>query len=65
MHEGRNREVRRMLAKTGHPVLRLKRIRIGSIKDASLLPGKARSLRKDEIEALLGETKRKPAKGKT
>ena len=39
--EGKNREIRRMLAKLGHKVLRLKRIAIGPVDIGNLPPGKA------------------------
>ena len=40
--EGKNREIRRMLAKLGHKVMRLKRIAIGPVKLDKLPKGKAR-----------------------
>ena len=39
IHEGRNRQVRRMCAAIGHPVVRLVRVRIGPITDSSLTAG--------------------------
>ena len=42
IHEGRNRQVRRMCAAIGHPVLRLVRVRIGPITDPSLAAGEWR-----------------------
>ena len=54
MHEGRNREVRRMLAKAGHPVFRLRRIRIGPLQDDTLKLGQWRKLRPDEVQELIG-----------
>ena len=62
MHEGRNREVRRMLAKVGHRVLHLRRVRIGPIEDPALRPGKSRKLRPQEIRALLGDAEATPAR---
>ena len=44
IHEGRNRQVRRMCEAIGHPVLRLVRTRIGPISDRSLRPGDWREL---------------------
>ena len=38
IHEGRNRQVRRMCDAIGHPVRRLVRTRIGPIRDAHLKP---------------------------
>ena len=52
IHEGRNRQVRRMCEAVGHPVLRLVRTRIGPIADRSLAPGEWRPLTGDEIRAL-------------
>lgn len=44
IHEGRNRQVRRMCEAIGHPVTRLVRTRIGPISDRSLQPGSWREL---------------------
>jgi 23S rRNA pseudouridine2605 synthase len=52
LNEGKNREIRRMLAKLHHKVLALRRVAIGPIKSPGLLPGKARRLRKEEVQAL-------------
>jgi len=64
LFEGRNREVRRMLAAVGHRVLHLRRIRIGDIQDDTLRAGKSRELTDAEIASLLRsgtETPRTPA----
>jgi len=53
LHEGRNRQVRRMLALIGHPVIRLKRLSIGPVTLDGLEPGAARPLTQQEIAALL------------
>jgi 23S rRNA pseudouridine2605 synthase len=53
--EGRNREIRRILAKVGHKVLRLKRVGIGPLRLKDLEPGQWRHLARDEIDALRGE----------
>ncbi|MEO7557089.1 MAG: pseudouridine synthase [Acidimicrobiales bacterium] len=52
IHEGRNRQVRRMCEAVGHPVVRLVRTRIGPITDHSLAPGAWRPLMIDEVRAL-------------
>ena len=44
IHEGRNRQVRRMCDAVGHPVERLVRSRIGGVGDATLKPGEFREL---------------------
>jgi 23S rRNA pseudouridine2457 synthase len=44
IHEGRNRQVRKMTAAVGHPTLRLVRVAIGSINLGSLLPGQWQEL---------------------
>jgi 23S rRNA pseudouridine2605 synthase len=50
--EGKNREIRRMLAKLGHKVLRLRRVAIGPIELDRLPKGKARKLNGDEVKTL-------------
>jgi 23S rRNA pseudouridine2605 synthase len=52
LHEGRNRQVRRMCAAVGHPVRRLVRTRIGSIRVGELPPGRWRTLESSEVRAL-------------
>ncbi len=52
IHEGRNRQVRRMCDAVGHPVLRLVRTRIGPLVDRSLRPGDWRELSTGERKAL-------------
>ena len=54
IHEGRNRQVRRMLAAVGHPVRRLVRTRIGPLRVPELAPGEWRVLRPDEVHRLAG-----------
>ncbi len=53
IHEGRNRQVRRMCAAVGHEVTRLVRTRIGPLQDATLSPGAARQLSVLEVRRLL------------
>ncbi|MGH9296680.1 MAG: pseudouridine synthase [Acidimicrobiales bacterium] len=52
IHEGRNRQVRRMCEAVGHPVVRLVRVRIGPLSDRRLKPGQWRELEQSEILAL-------------
>lgn len=52
IHEGRNRQVRRMCESVGHPVTRLVRTRIGPLRDPALAPGKWRELTLEELRAL-------------
>lgn len=52
IHEGRNRQVRRMFAAVGHPVLALHRVRVGPIRLGNLPPGAYRPLTRDEIRRL-------------
>lgn len=52
IHEGRNRQVRRMCAMAGLTVTRLQRVREGSLELGDLPPGKWRYLTADEVEAL-------------
>ena len=52
IHEGRNRQVRRMCAAIGHPVTRLVRTRIGTVTDTNLAPGQWRDLSAAELREL-------------
>ncbi len=52
LHEGRNRQVRKMCDAIGHPVVRLRRTRIGPITDTRLKPGEFRDLTPKEVAAL-------------
>ena len=53
IHEGRNRQVRRMCEAVGHPVTRLIRVRIGPLRDATLAPGEWRELTLAEVRSLV------------
>jgi 23S rRNA pseudouridine2605 synthase len=59
--EGKNREIRRILAKVGHKVLTLKRTAIGPVKLRDLKPGEFRRPTRDELKTL---REAKPAKRK-
>jgi 23S rRNA pseudouridine2605 synthase len=52
IHEGRNRQIRRMCAAVGHPVTRLVRTRIGPLTDSTLKPGEWRDLERSEIRQI-------------
>jgi 23S rRNA pseudouridine2605 synthase len=52
LHEGRNRQVRRMCEAVGYQVIRLKRVRIGPIRDDRIRPGEFRDLSPREIALL-------------
>jgi pseudouridine synthase len=52
LDEGRNREVRRLLARVGHKVQRLKRVAVGPVRLGDLPTGAVRELTKKEIESL-------------
>jgi len=57
--EGRNRQVRRMCEKIGHPVLFLKRVKFGPLDLGNLKPGRYRELNAKEIAALKAACKLK------
>lgn len=61
IHEGRNRQVRRMCEAVGHPVRRLVRTRLGPLTDPSLKPGAWRDLTMLEVRALYEAGGREPA----
>jgi 23S rRNA pseudouridine2605 synthase len=52
LHEGRNRQVRRMCEAVGHPVTRLVRTRIGPLTDTRLKAGEWRRLSREEVASL-------------
>jgi 23S rRNA pseudouridine2605 synthase len=56
IHEGRNRQVRRMCAAVGYPVIRLVRVRIGPITDKDLAAGAWRTLTMEEVRSLYAAT---------
>ena len=59
LHEGRNRQIRRMMLYVGHKVKKLRRVQMGPLKLKGLRPGQWRELLPMEMEAL-----RKAAYGK-
>ena len=52
IHEGRNRQVRKMIEAVGHQVVRLKRVRFGPVLLGDLPSGMWRKLTEEEIEKL-------------
>ena len=55
IHEGRKRQIRRMLERVGHPVIRLMRIRINGIEMGPLDPGRYRKFTVQEMDAIMRE----------
>ena len=53
LHQGRNQQVRRMFDLIGHPVLKLRRVRIGFLTDERLKPGAWRFLSAGEVARLM------------
>ncbi len=54
--EGKNRQVRRMCAAVGFPVLRLVRVQIEQLTLDSLQPGEVRELTTEQVRQVLGKT---------
>jgi pseudouridine synthase len=52
LREGRNHQVKRMCTAVGHPVLKLRRTKVGPIGLGSLQPGKSRRLKAREVRTL-------------
>jgi 23S rRNA pseudouridine2605 synthase len=61
LDEGRNREIRRLLARTGHKVQRLKRIAVGPVRLGELPTAAVRPLSRKEVDALHKAVERGPA----
>lgn len=49
LHQGRNQQIRRMFLSIGHPVEKLRRVRIGFLEDEKLRPGEWRFLTEQEV----------------
>jgi len=56
IHEGRNRQIRRMCSAVGFPVVKLERIRFGPLMDNGLKSGQFRELSPSEIRELYHQT---------
>jgi pseudouridine synthase len=65
LNEGKNREIRRILAKVGHKVMSLKRVAVGPVKLGELKSGTCRKLMPQEIEALLEAARQRRKEGKS
>ncbi|MBI3271548.1 MAG: pseudouridine synthase [Planctomycetes bacterium] len=70
--EGKNREVRRVFARVGHPVSYLKRVKVGDLAIGDLRPGHSQSISRDALLAAVGaamevgylRARREPARGR-
>jgi len=60
IHEGRNRQIRRMCESVSLSVVRLKRVRYGSLEIGALKPGEYRFLTEAEVSDLLAPRKKTP-----
>jgi len=49
LHQGRNQQIRRMFQSIGHPVEKLRRVRIGFLEDEKLKSGQWRFLNENEV----------------
>ena len=58
LNEGRNQQIRRMFDAIGHSVLKLKRIRIGTLAARGLAAGQWRRLTEKEIRSLQGSSRK-------
>jgi len=58
LREGRNREIRRVLARVGHKVLKLTRIGVGPVRLGNLAAGEFRKLTREELTALRRATRK-------
>jgi 23S rRNA pseudouridine2605 synthase len=58
LHQGRNQQIRRMFQAIGHPVEKLRRVRIGSLEDEKLRPGQWRFLTEQEVALFKREFKK-------
>lgn len=63
LNEGKNREIRRILARVGHKVLLLRRVAVGPVRLGKIEPGTFRRVTSAEIEALLEESRQKRRRG--
>jgi 23S rRNA pseudouridine2605 synthase len=64
IHEGRNRQVRRMCQALGHPVRALERVRFGQLRLNGLAPGASRLLSDAEVRRLYALSRASAARGR-
>jgi pseudouridine synthase len=64
LHEGKNQQIRRMFDLIGHSVIKLRRSRIGSLRDDDLKPKQWRRLTPDEVNLLIQKRPRSKKKQK-
>jgi 23S rRNA pseudouridine2605 synthase len=63
LHEGKKRQIRQMCLAVGHPVLELRRVRVGPIRLATLGVGAWRYLQPEEVERVREDAGRKFTRG--
>lgn len=63
LHEGKNRQIRRMMRAVGVRVLRIQRVQIGPLRLGTLKPGETRPLTPEERSILYEAVKLAPATG--
>ena len=62
LHEGKNQQIRRMFDLIGHSVIKLRRSRIGNLRDDELKPGRWRHLTEAEVKLLTRSQPKTPAR---
>jgi pseudouridine synthase len=65
LHEGKNQQIRRMFDLIGHSVIKLRRSRIGSLRDDDLKPKSWRRLTPEEVKLLMQKRPRSKGKPRT
>lgn len=63
LSQGKNREIRRMLAELGHEVTKLKRVAYGGLELGELAPGEFRELSSEELERVFPGAVRRARSG--
>ncbi|MDR0842064.1 MAG: rRNA pseudouridine synthase [Acidobacteriota bacterium] len=60
LFQGRNRQIRSMFEAVGHPVQKLRRVRIGFLTDKGLAVGRHRALTQAEVDGIVGARRAVP-----